>query len=182
MLAQTLGASLLLLLAHTGADELTQSETGEPPVATTVVRERGKFAITCKVPMSHVPLWLKDGVPVAQSQGYQLQQEYPSPPSNGSAGHIFMRLSVERARLSHAGHYKCSSFSPHAHRILVVAGKAPQAMGCPRCPGPAKGYTPPGLPGTSCFHCKTRTLQVYHTTPGPSLGATKAAPATSSKS
>lgn len=105
----------------------------EPPVATTVVRERGRFAITCKVPMSHVPLWLKDGVPVAQSQGYQLQQEYPVPAggNNGSVGHIFMRLSVERAHLSHAGHYKCSSFSPHAHRIVVVAGKAP--TGCHGC-------------------------------------------------
>lgn len=82
--------------------------------------------------MSHVPLWLKDGVPVAQSQGYQLQQEYPFSPaagaSNGSVGHIFMRLSVERAHLSHAGHYKCSSFSPHAHRIVVVAGKAPHGL------------------------------------------------------
>lgn len=95
-------------------------------MATTVVRERGKFAITCKVPMTHVPLWLKDGVPVAQSQGYHLQQDYSS--NNGSVGHIFMRLSVERAHLSHAGHYKCSSFSPHAHRIVVVAGKAPHGL------------------------------------------------------
>lgn len=98
-------------------------------MATTVVRERGKFAITCKVPMTHVPLWLKDGVPVAQSQGYHLQQDYSS--NNGSVGHIFMRLSVERAHLSHAGHYKCSSFSPHAHRIVVVAGKVPH--------GPSQG-------------------------------------------
>ncbi|KAH7966813.1 hypothetical protein HPB49_019664 [Dermacentor silvarum] len=102
------------------ASETSQSNgAAETPMATTVVRERGKFAITCKVPMTHVPLWLKDGVPVAQSQGYHLQQDYSS--NNGSVGHIFMRLSVERAHLSHAGHYKCSSFSPHAHRIVVVA-------------------------------------------------------------
>ncbi|CAN8005081.1 unnamed protein product, partial [Ixodes hexagonus] len=98
----------------------------EPPAATTVVRERGKFTITCKVPLSHVPLWLKDGVPVAQSQGYQLQQEYPTAAANGTAAHVVMRLSVERAQLSHAGDYKCSSFSPHSQRILVVAVNAVQ--------------------------------------------------------
>uniref|UniRef100_A0A023FCQ2 Putative secreted protein n=1 Tax=Amblyomma cajennense TaxID=34607 RepID=A0A023FCQ2_AMBCJ len=124
----TLAVALLLFVTRTGASEVPQSNGGEPPMATTVVRERGKFAITCKVPMTHVPLWLKDGVPVAQSQGYHLEQEYPFPVSNGSVSHIFMRLSVERAHLSHAGHYKCSSFSPHAHRIVVVAGKAPQAV------------------------------------------------------
>ncbi|CAN8011314.1 unnamed protein product [Ixodes pacificus] len=76
--------------------------------------------------MSHVPLWLKDDVAVLQSEGYQLQQEYPTPTANGTAAHVVMRLSVERAQLSHAGNYKCSSFSSRSHRILVVAVNAVQ--------------------------------------------------------
>lgn len=118
-----------------GADESPPPATTEPPVATTVVRERGKFSISCKVPMSHVPLWLKDDVAVLQSEGYQLQQEYPTPAANGTAAHVVMRLSVERAQLSHAGNYKCSSFSSRSHRILVVAGKAhPHRRGVPWLP------------------------------------------------
>lgn len=99
------------------------------------MREGGKFKLTCHVPLSGVHLWFKDGVPImpnTQNQ-YLLVQE---PPRRGNSSvpdlyvpsteehYIIMRLSVEKAEPMHSGEFKCSSFSPHFRRIVVLTGKA----------------------------------------------------------
>ncbi|XP_076322955.1 basigin-like isoform X1 [Tachypleus tridentatus] len=93
---------------------------GDVPPGKTFVREGGKFTLTCRVRPTGLHLWYKDGVPVVPDTKNRYLLEQETSPSFGSEYVMLMKLSVEQAVPIHSGEYKCSSFSPHSHRIVVL--------------------------------------------------------------
>ncbi|UYV63599.1 hypothetical protein LAZ67_2004932, partial [Cordylochernes scorpioides] len=86
--------------------------------STTFVPLSGEFTLTCRVPLPGVHLWFKDGRPIVPNafNQYLLEQDIPT----HGGGNLIMRLRVEQAQALHTGEYKCSSNSPHSHRIIVL--------------------------------------------------------------